>query len=610
MEQERNSRPRRRQESSSGPQQWQPIGSRGPRKPARKQEPRGQQQENKQPEQPARQQESRGLRPPKKQPRQPAVKQQQAQTAVREPERPAKQETYTAPCCICGGEAVLRYKPTGLLPIYCKTCFNVKMNEKENPGTRESIIRRQEKRELDLFEPAPAPVREATPVEPDRVSSTFGEFKLDERLERAIAEAGYETPTPVQLRTIPIALTGRDLIGTAQTGTGKTAAFALPILQHLLTNQSARPCTRVLVLTPTRELAEQVNDSFAMLGKYTGIRTDTVYGGVGMEPQERALRTGVEVIVACPGRLLDHMERGNTDLTTVETLVLDEADRMLDMGFLPQIKRILAQLPKTRQTMLFSATFAPELTELAAQNMHDAQRVDVDLQAPPNTISHAMYPCPQHLKTKLVLKLLCDTDTDSVLVFTRTKHRANRVAKQISAAGYEACVLHSNKSQNQRQVALDDFREGRRQILVATDIAARGLDVETISHVINYDIPDTADTYIHRIGRTGRAERDGDAMTLITKEDAAIVFDIEKALGEQIERRTLDDFDYTAPAPARDEFKRDPLPPRKPKPAVQPRVVVEEKPESDAPSAEGTVAKRRRRYRGPRRPRPEQPSNN
>jgi ATP-dependent RNA helicase RhlE len=351
-------------------------------------------------------------------------------------------------------------------------------------------------------------------------------------------------------------MSGRDLIGTAQTGTGKTAAFVLPILQHLLTNPVPKPCTRAIVLTPTRELAEQINDTFKLLAKHTKIKSATVYGGVGMIPQEEALSKGVEVIVACPGRLLDHIDRGNTDLRHVEKLVLDEADRMLDMGFLPPIRKILSRLPKERHSMLFSATFAPELNKLVADTLDDPKRMNVDLYAPAKTVAHALYPCPQHLKTALVLKLLDETDTDSVLIFTRTKHRANRVAKQISEAGYGAAAMHSNKSQNQRQLALNEFRDGQCQILVATDIAARGIDVQSISHVINYDIPETADMYIHRIGRTGRAEREGDAMTLVTSADAGVVFDIEKALGRPIERRRLEDFDYTVPAPVRDAAKR------------------------------------------------------
>jgi ATP-dependent RNA helicase RhlE len=405
-------------------------------------------------------------------------------------------------------------------------------------------------------------------VESTEDSGSFSVFGLDPRLERAIVEAGYITPTPVQAEAMPICLAGRDIIGTAQTGTGKTAAFILPILQHILVNPTERPCTRAVILTPTRELAEQINDVIKQLGKYTKIKSATVYGGVGMHPQEHALRTGIEIIVACPGRLLDHISRGNTKLSHVEKLVLDEADRMLDMGFLLPIKRVISHLPTKRQTMLFSATFDPELTRFTTGALVDPQRVDVDLHAPAKTVDHVLYPCPQHLKTSLVLRLLEETDTNSVLIFTRTKHRANKVAQQIEKAGYGTTSLHSNKSQNQRQTALDDFKLGRRQIMVATDIAARGLDVETISHVINYDIPDTADTYIHRIGRTGRANHEGDAITLVTNQDNAIIRDIERTLGSPISRLRLENFDYNAPAP---EPSKDDVPKRTTRIASKPR---------------------------------------
>ncbi|MEN6415904.1 MAG: DEAD/DEAH box helicase [Armatimonadota bacterium] len=460
--------------------------------------------------------------------------------------------THVALCAKCGKEAQVPFKPSDSKPVYCDECFKEQLAAKIKPNLKHFVLRKPD-----------IPTQETTaPAGND----SFGGFGLDARLERAVREAGFDAPTPVQSAAIPIAIDGRDIIGTAQTGTGKTAAFVLPILQHLLDNPVDKPRTRAIVLTPTRELAEQIHQSFKQLGKHTKIKSATVYGGVGMNPQENALKKGVEVIVACPGRLLDHMERGNTNFSNVEKLVLDEADRMLDMGFLPSIKRILARLPRNRQSMLFSATFAPELTQLASETLNAPERVDVDICAPAKTVAHALYPCPQHLKTSLVLKLLDNTDTNSVLIFTRTKHRANRVAQQIERAGYGAAALHSNKSQNQRQAALDDFRSGRCQILVATDIAARGLDVDSISHVINYDIPDTADTYIHRIGRTGRAEREGDAMTLITKEDAAVVWDIERALGSPIERKTVDDFDYSARPAVSNEFKRGPIQQRRPKP--------------------------------------------
>ncbi|HEY3342527.1 MAG TPA: DEAD/DEAH box helicase [Anaerolineae bacterium] len=379
----------------------------------------------------------------------------------------------------------------------------------------------------------------------------FTDFALDARLLRAVKTAGYEAPTPIQDKTVPLGLEGKDIVGTAQTGTGKTAAFVLPILQHLLANPVKPRQTRALILTPTRELAEQIHETIGQLAQNTQIRSATVYGGVGMGPQERAFRDGVDILVACPGRLLDHIERGRT-LEHVEILVLDEADRMLDMGFLPPVRRILKCLPRERQSMMFSATFARELNQLAAEMLHQPARVDIGSGAPPKTIAHALYPVPQHLKTELTITLLKESNAFSALVFTRTKHRADRVARQIKQAGYQVATLHSNKSQNQRQQALDGFRSGKVHVLVATDIAARGLDVATISQVINYDIPDTPDAYIHRIGRTGRVTREGDAMTLVTNEDTPIVRDIERTLGKSIERRTVTGFDYKQPAPPRE----------------------------------------------------------
>ena len=371
----------------------------------------------------------------------------------------------------------------------------------------------------------------------------FDTLKLDDRLQRAVVAAGYTDTTPVQEAAIPPALAGRDVIGSAQTGTGKTAAFVLPILQKLLDNPVKSKRTRALIVTPTRELAEQIHDHVCELGRYTKLRCATVYGGVGMAPQERALRDGTEIIVACPGRLLDHGQRGNADLSRVETLVLDEADRMLDMGFLPDVRRIVKQTPRERQTMLFSATFASELEGLASEILRDPVRVEMGLAAPAQTIEHRLCPVAQNQKTALLLRVLEENDTDSVLIFTRTKHRADRVAKQIGRSGHHAAVLHSNRSQNQRRRALDGFRSGKVQLMVATDIAARGLDVETISHVINYDIPNSADDYIHRIGRTGRAERTGDALTLVTSDDRAAVRDIERALGQPIPVHKIEGFD-------------------------------------------------------------------
>jgi len=377
----------------------------------------------------------------------------------------------------------------------------------------------------------------------------FNQFNLDARLMKGITRAGYSTPTPIQVAAIPPALAGRDLIGTAQTGTGKTAAFVLPILHKLLNGLRHR--TQALIVTPTRELAEQINTAIVALSAGTKIRSATVYGGVGMEPQTRALRGGVEIIVACPGRLLDHMERGHPNFSGLDILILDEADRMFDMGFLPDVRRIIKALPTHRQTLLFSATFPPEVEELARQSLTHPQRIAVGLSRPAHTVSHALYPVAPHLKTPLLLALLEQTDANSVLIFTRTKHRAQKVAQQIARAGYTVTSLHSNRTQSQRQHALDGFRGGKYQIMVATDIAARALDVDSISHVINYDMPDTEDAYIHRIGRTGRAERTGDAFTLVTAEDTPLVHALEKIMGHPLKREQLAGFDYRAPAPER-----------------------------------------------------------
>lgn len=376
---------------------------------------------------------------------------------------------------------------------------------------------------------------------------SFTQFNLDARLMTGIQRAGYTDPTPIQTAAMPAALTGQDLIGTAQTGTGKTAAFVLPILNKLV--GGARNRTRALIVTPTRELAEQINDTIHALGNATNLRSASVYGGVGSAPQIKALRSGVEIIVACPGRLLDLIAQGHARLDFVEVLVLDEADRMFDMGFLPDVKRIISHIPARRQTMLFSATFPKEIEQLAAQTLRNPQRIAVGLSRPAHTVTHALYPVPQHLKAGLLMQLLKRTDTNSVLIFARTKHRAQKLSKQIDGAGFRVTSLHGDRSQGQRQEALNGFKRGHYQILVATDIAARGLDVESISHVINYDIPDTADAYIHRIGRTGRMERKGDAFTLVTPDDHEMVRELEKIMGQKLPKLTLEDFDYTVAAP-------------------------------------------------------------
>ena len=391
----------------------------------------------------------------------------------------------------------------------------------------------------------------------------FITFNLHPVIAASITEAGYVTPTPIQQQAIPTVMQGRDVMGLAQTGTGKTAAFALPILHRLM--DGPRGKVRALVVAPTRELAEQIHESFVTLGQKTRLKSVTVYGGVNVNPQIQSLKNGVEIVVACPGRLLDHIGQGTIDLSHLEVLVLDEAVQMFDMVFLPDIRRILKQIPAKRQTLLFSATMPPDINKLAQEILNDPVTVKVGNTAPPVTVSHALYPVEQHLKTALLLELLLHTDTESVLVFTRTKHRAKRLGEQLEKAGYKAASLQGNLSQNRRQAALDGFRDGTYQILVATDIAARGIDVSQISHVVNYDIPDTPEAYVHRIGRTGRAAKSGDAFTMVCSEDTIMVRTIEKKLGAPLERRTVTGFDYTVPAPKKDaEFAR---PPREPRPA-------------------------------------------
>ncbi len=388
----------------------------------------------------------------------------------------------------------------------------------------------------------------------------FDAFDLAPRLRQNIRDLGYETPTPIQHKAIPPVLEGRDVIGLAQTGTGKTAAFAIPIIQRLM--RGLRHHLRVLVIGPTRELAEQTVGAFHELGAHMHVRCAAVYGGVGMQPQVTALRGGAEVVVACPGRLLDHMRQGTIKLGQVECLVLDEADRMFDMGFLPDIRKIIRELPKERQTLLFSATMPDEIRALATDFLHAPVTVQIAHSRPVDTVSHALYPVRTHLKTQLLVAILASIDRESVLVFTRTKHRAKRLAEQLSRAGHAAACIQGNLSQSQRTRAMDGFRSGKYRILVATDIVARGIDVSTISHVINYDMPHTVDEYTHRIGRTGRAAKTGDAFTLVSADDETLVRAIERLLGARIERRTLPDFDYAAAAPPHALHGRGPAPRR------------------------------------------------
>ena len=377
----------------------------------------------------------------------------------------------------------------------------------------------------------------------------FNSFDFHPQIAKGIVAAGYVSPTPIQAQAIPSVLAGRDVMGLAQTGTGKTAAFALPILQRLI--KGNRGGVRALVVAPTRELAEQIHQAISDLGTETGLRSMTIYGGVNIRPQITSLKRGVDIVVACPGRLIDHIGQGTIDLSKVEALVLDEADQMFDMGFFPAIRRILQSLPKKRQTLLFSATMPDEIRRLSAEVLFQPVTVQVGNTAPAETVSHALYPVAQHQKTAMLLELLSGDSTESVLVFTRTKHRAKRLGLQLDKAGYRAASLQGNLSQSRRQEALSGFRDGKYQILVATDIAARGIDVSQVSHVINYDIPDTPEAYVHRIGRTGRASRKGDAYTLVSGEDNAMVRAIEKVLKAPLERRTIEGFDYNSPAPPR-----------------------------------------------------------
>ncbi|MFO7534414.1 MAG: DEAD/DEAH box helicase [Kiritimatiellia bacterium] len=389
---------------------------------------------------------------------------------------------------------------------------------------------------------------------------SFSLFSFNPAIVANLATMGYSVPTPIQRDSIGPILSGRDVMGLAQTGTGKTAAYALPVLQRLLSGPRRR--TRALVVAPTRELAEQIHEVFVKLGRGTGLRFAAIYGGASMGPQFTNLRAGVEVVIACPGRLLDHVNRGSCRLDCVETVVLDEADRMFDMGFLPDIRKILSKLPASRQALLFSATMPADIRKLANESLHNPLTVQVENALPPATVSHALYPVSQALKTGLLLKLLTQIDRESVLVFARTKHRAEKLSKVLAAAGHKTTSLQGNLSQNRRREAMEGFRGGTYHIMVATDIASRGIDVSTISHVINYDVPATVDDYIHRIGRTGRAAKTGDAFTLVTREDEGLVRAIENRLQTRLVRHTIPDFNYRG---ANDQGE---TPRFKPKPVV------------------------------------------
>jgi ATP-dependent RNA helicase RhlE len=371
---------------------------------------------------------------------------------------------------------------------------------------------------------------------------TFEQLGLTQQVLDAVRDAGYTEPTPIQREAIPLALSGRDIMGLASTGTGKTAAFTLPIINRLIDGPKR---TRVLILAPTRELAAQVDDSFRKYGKHSGLGVVAVFGGVPIEPQERALRDGVDVIVATPGRLIDHLERQNVVFDDLEVLVLDEADRMLDMGFAPQINRIVNEIPKYRQTLLFSATMPPEVEALARKYLRKPVVVQVGRRsAAASTVAHAVYPVPRDKKSALLVELLRKPEMDSVLIFTRTKHGADRVVRHLERAEITSTAMHADKSQSQRTQALEGFKCGSIRVLVATDIAQRGLDISGISHVINYDVPQQPEDYVHRIGRTGRAAATGDAYTFMSPDEIAMVRTIERVIGQQIPRISVPGFDF------------------------------------------------------------------
>ena len=369
----------------------------------------------------------------------------------------------------------------------------------------------------------------------------FKQLGLSEEALRGVQAAGYVEPTPIQIRAIPVILAGKDLIGAAQTGTGKTAAFALPILTLLKTHGKCR----CLVLEPTRELAAQVETAFRDYGRFSNFKTSVVFGGVGYGEQKQQLQRGVDIVVATPGRLLDLLGQGSLHLHDVNLLVLDEVDRMLDMGFMPDVRKIVDRCPKQRQTLLFSATIPPEIERLAAWVLRQPEKIEIGIsRAPAETVTHACYPVATSQKFQLLAALLKRTNFDSVLIFSRTKHGADKIASRLKAEQHAVAALHSNRTQRERVEALQGFKSGKYEVMVATDIAARGLDVEGITHVINYDVPQHPEDYVHRIGRTGRAQKVGDAFTLVTIEELEYLRAIERFIGQKIPQLKLDNFNY------------------------------------------------------------------
>src|SRR5881296_1786975 len=400
----------------------------------------------------------------------------------------------------------------------------------------------------------------------------FRALNLSPQIVQAVRDAGYTEPTPIQVAAIPLISAGHDIIGIAQTGTGKTAAFVLPILMKLaaLKPNSQTRGPRALVVAPTRELVVQIEENVRAYAKHVPLRMATVFGGVNERPQIEALRSGVDLVVATPGRLIDLMGQRATNFSSVEFLVLDEADRMLDMGFLPPIRQIVKALPAKRQTLMFSATLSREIEQLTHEFQRSPKLVEIGRRAnPAETVTQFAYEVRPHLKFALLLHLLGDPQFDTVLVFTRTKHGADKIARRLESSGIKTGTIHSNRSQNQRLRALKDFKSGAVRVLVATDIAARGIDVEGISHVINYDFPPQPEDYVHRIGRTGRAKAIGDAISFVTSDDAANLRALERFIGRGIVRKKAEGFDYDQPAPPRDERGRGA---RVPQRKVEPRI--------------------------------------
>ena len=378
----------------------------------------------------------------------------------------------------------------------------------------------------------------------------FNTFNFDPAIAAAVQKCGYTVPTPIQMQAIPHLIEGHDLLGLAQTGTGKTAAFVLPTLQRL--QQKPRKKTRALILTPTRELAEQIHENIGQMVGTTGLRSCSIYGGVSKVGQIKHIKSGVEIVVACPGRLLDHINSGTINLADIEVLILDEADQMFDQGFLPDIRRILKHVPQKRQSMVFSATMPGPIRHLVEDVLSGHVTVQVDYEKPAATISHVLYQVGQGRKTALLKNILQKNNMPTTLIFTRTKYKAKNLARQLQKSGHKATSLQGNLSQNQRKLAMDGFKTGKFNIMVATDIAARGIDVSGISHVVNYDVPDTAEAYTHRTGRTGRAEQTGEAFTFMTSADGRIIQMVERNLGRKIRRETVAGFDCAfdaAPSP-------------------------------------------------------------